>query len=128
MLRCPGADGSTSKADDDYNPPTHWAVAQPSSSATRKRQESDSAVQGLVKQSYYRTNYGKAAEAAPGNAVNFPSSFKATTPVYPKNLDIDLSQDVGAGEEPVKFPSKFHGKQAGASKNLRNQWFTGFFL
>ncbi|KAH1022632.1 hypothetical protein HUJ04_012010 [Dendroctonus ponderosae] len=108
-----GADGSSSEADGDYNPPTHWALEQAASSlASRKRQDSGSAVQGLVKQSYYRTSYGnKAAEAAPSNAANFPSRFKATTPVYPEHLDIDLSklQDFGATapDELVKFPSKF---------------------
>ncbi|XP_030766802.1 uncharacterized protein LOC115890644 isoform X4 [Sitophilus oryzae] len=51
------------------------------------------------------------------NAVNFPSNFKATTPVYPKEVDVDqskffefsdpLSEQKNDGEVDVNFPSNF---------------------
>ncbi|XP_066255921.1 uncharacterized protein js isoform X1 [Euwallacea similis] len=138
-----GAD--TEDSHTEYFLPSHWSteISSQSTIPTSNKQEKNN--NNFVKQSYYKTNYntrdrvlieaprsnnGKVlnlnsinrdgtntlndnSKSAP--SVNFPSGFKATTPVYPKEVNLDLSkfvnfQDPLSGDsnvQSVNFPSKF---------------------
>ncbi|XP_066156661.1 uncharacterized protein js isoform X1 [Euwallacea fornicatus] len=138
-----GAD--TENSHTEYFLPSHWSTEISSQSTTPTSNKQDKSNSNFVKQSYYKTNYntrdrvfidtsrsnnGKVlnfnsinrqgantlndnSKSAP--SVNFPSGFKATTPVYPKEVNLDLSkfdnfQDPLSGDsnvQTVNFPSKF---------------------